>query len=69
MLDEAAIHFTKTFYVNLFKGNEICRAFDSAKRAVSFKMGDLEANLFTILLEEDIFDPLTQGNRSKKRKH
>ena len=57
VLDEAAIQFTKTFYVNLFQGADICSAFDSAKGAVSFKLGEVEANLFEKLLEEDYFDP------------
>ena len=69
MLDEAAIHFTKTFYVNLFQGDDICSAFNSAKNAVRFKMGDVEANLFERLLKEDAQVGLFDIGRKKKQKH
>lgn len=53
VLDEAAIYFTKTFYSLLFKGENICEAFEAAKRAVKFKIRETEANLFMLLLAED----------------
>lgn len=53
LLDEAAILFTRLFYERLFKNREqICRAFDEAKNAVSFLIQETEANMF-ILLKED----------------
>ena len=37
VLDEAAIHFTKSFYQNVFDGMKICQAFEEAKSDVVFK--------------------------------
>ena len=37
VLDEAAIHFTKSFYQQLFDEVDVCEAFKVAKNNVEFK--------------------------------
>ena len=54
VLDKAAIQFTKTFYDLLFNGEQICTAFDQAKRGVSITFTKEEASLFKLLKEHDV---------------
>ena len=49
----------------MFQGDEICTAFDIAKRAVGFKIREAEAKMFLMLLAEDKDNDIF--NTSKKR--
>ena len=52
VLDKAAILFTKTFYQLIYqKEEEICTAFDEAKRSVQYNCSAEEANLFKIFTD------------------
>ena len=48
----AAIHFTKSFYQNVFDGMKICRAFEEAKSDVVFKFKKHEGDLFKLMTPE-----------------
>ena len=53
VLDEAAIAFTKTFYQKLINQTTICQAFEYAKSFVEFRFPKKEADLFTLLHQDD----------------
>ena len=57
MLDAAASKFSSTFYSNVFSGDQnICEAFEKAKRNVEMQHNSAEANLFTILTQDKHYD-------------
>lgn len=49
VLDDAAIHFTKSFYRSLFNQGEVCVAFEEAKFDVGTKYKKHEADLFKLM--------------------
>ena len=54
MLDTAVSKFSSRFYWNLFQGQDICEAFEEAKKNVVLLLGEGEGNLFTIHHSENI---------------
>jgi len=53
--DDAVITFTDTFYSMLFEQNkEICMAFQQAQLNVECSFNLTEANIFKLLLREDV---------------
>lgn len=54
MLDKAASKFASRFYSNVFQGQDICDAFDEAKKNVVLQFGEGEGNLFTIHHSENV---------------
>ena len=53
VLDEAAIYFTKCFYLYLFENKKICQAFKEAKADVEFKFKRNESDLFKLFTQEN----------------
>ena len=53
VLDSAAIDFTKSFYDSLFKGEEVCAAYDLALQSVTLLRGPHEARIFKLFKKED----------------
>ena len=53
VLDSAAIDFTKIFYERLFKGEEVCAAYDLALQSVTLLRGPHEARIFKLFKKED----------------
>lgn len=55
VLDEAAIMFTKQFYIELFsKKSDVCTAFRKAVNFVDLQMGEYESNLFKKFTKDDL---------------
>ena len=69
VLDEAAIQFTRTFYKHIFQGTPICTAFEAAKSAVGGHIRESEANLFVMLLKENLDDAKDFGYGWTKNYH
>ena len=60
-----------TLYEAIFSGKKICEAFDEAVKTVSFVLKSTEAELFTMLVQENItnyFDHRCGLEPSKKHK-
>lgn len=54
ILDDAVLKFTNRFYRNLFNGELICTAFNKAKAEVEVFYSKGQANMFMMLLEEEL---------------
>ena len=54
VLDNAALIFTKNFYKLWFTGSAICEAFKQAQAAVEFEENIGQANMFKMLLYEEM---------------
>ena len=53
VLDEAAIHFTNSFYKHIFSQVKVCEAYEFAKKEVEFKFKKHESDLFTLMTKDD----------------
>ena len=49
VLDKAAIHFTNSFYRQIFNNVDVCKAFEDAKVDVECKYKKHESDLFKLM--------------------
>lgn len=61
ILDDAVLKFTNRFYRNLFNGELICTAFNKAKAEVEVFYSKGQANMFMMLLEEELVNFISLG--------